>query len=319
MSSLDCNIQESIPEFFPEDTCASRLQMLLLASPAEAQAIRRLLGENYEIVVVGSIDELLPCIYQHDFSLIVLYPQTLGMTGVECVNQLKTNQFCGEIPVISVLAEHTRAEEFAVIQAGAIDCVIMPVKPVILCAKIQNHMATAERIKQLEVASCTDGLTGLNNRTQLETVLTREWFNARRGQHFISALMIDVDYFKDFNDTYGHLRGDECLKSIAEMVHRTRRRGSDFAARFGGEEFIMILPFTDSEGAAKLAQRLVQRVRQLAIQNAQQDGSPVTISIGVSTCAPHTMEFDSDKPWQLIELADKNLYKAKELGRDRFC
>ena len=150
-------------------------------------------------------------------------------------------------------------------------------------------------------------------------MLIREWFNARRGEHTISALMIDVDYFKNFNDTFGHLQGDECLKSIARLIKTTRRRGTDFAARFGGEEFVMILPFTDNDGAVKLAEHLIQQVRQLAIQSAKRNGSPVTISIGVSTFSPQTMEPDNDRPWQLIELADIKLYEAKQAGRNRCC
>ncbi len=314
-----CNIQKSIPELFPEKAYAAKLQLLVLASLAESQTITRLLSGIYDVVVVDNLNKLIDSLYENDFSLIVIYPQASGKSAIECIEQLKANQFCCDIPVIAVLAEHARAEEFANIQAGAIDCLIMPVKPVILKAKIQNHMALAERIKQLEVASCTDGLTGLHNRMQLDTVLLREWFNARRGEHSISALMIDVDYFKDFNDSFGHLRGDECLKSIAALVKRTRRRGTDFAARFGGEEFVLILPFTDNEGAVKLAECLIHQVRQLAIQSAKRDGSPVTISVGVSTCSPHTMGVVSDKPWQLLELADIKLYEAKQAGRDRFC
>jgi diguanylate cyclase (GGDEF)-like protein len=311
--------EQTISELCPPLACSGQLQLLLLASPAESQAIKRLLGSKYEVIVVDNIEQMSCCIGEHDFALLVIYPNSCAMSGVECIEQLKANPLSCDIPIIAVLAEHARAEEFATIQAGAIDCMVMPLKPVILSAKIHNHMALAERIKQLEVASCTDGLTGLHNRTQLETVLTREWFNARRGEHFISALMIDVDYFKDFNDTYGHLQGDECLKAIATIVQNTRRRGTDFAARFGGEEFVMILPFTDNTGAITLAQYLIEQVHNLALYNSANHLTPVTISVGVSTCSPHDMAENSDKPWQLIELADNKLYAAKQAGRDRFC
>jgi diguanylate cyclase (GGDEF)-like protein len=308
-----------MPDLFPEKVYSAKLQMLVFASLAQSQTIKRILGSVYEVVVVENSDELINTIYENDFSLIVIYSPSSGKSVIDSVEQLKINPFSCDIPIITVLAEHARAEEFASIQAGAIDCLIMPIKPIILSAKIQNHMALAERIRQLEVASCTDGLTGLHNRTQLETVLIREWFNARRGEHTISALMIDVDYFKNFNDTFGHLQGDECLKSIARLIKTTRRRGTDFAARFGGEEFVMILPFTDNDGAVKLAEHLIQQVRQLAIQSAKRDGSPVTISIGVSTFSPQTMEPDNNRPWQLIELADIKLYEAKQTGRNRCC
>lgn len=319
MSPPICNLQGSMPEFFPEEDYITPLQVLVIGSSAQSQLIEHLVGSSFSVVVVDKIDTLMSRIYEHDFSLIIVYPETFGKSALEYVKQIKNNQFFCETTLLVVLAEHTAADEFACLQAGAIDCLIMPFKPAILSAKIHNYLGLAERIRQLEVLSCTDGLTGLHNRLQLETVLLREWFNARRGQHCISALMIDVDFFKDFNDTYGHLHGDECLKSIADVVKKTRRRGSDFAARFGGEEFVMLLPFTDNAGATSLAQGLLQRVEKLAIQSAAGKGSWVTISIGVSTFLPHTLAADNDNPWQLIKQADNKLYEAKQAGRNRLC
>ena len=319
MASTVCKIEELVQPPDLNQPATERLQLLVLTSNSQSKIIKIALGNQYDVVVADNFERTMHYLYQYDFALIVAYPDALGKSGPQCVAQLKASQLASDIPVIVVLPRQASDEEVATIEAGALDCLIMPFSPTILTAKIHNHMQTAERIKQLEIASCTDGLTGLHNRVQLETVLLREWFNARRAQHFMSALMIDVDYFKQFNDTHGHLIGDQCLRAVASIVQQTRRRKSDFAARYGGEEFVMLLPFTDETGAIKLAQSLLEAVREQVVFTVGQEQKPVTVSIGVASVKPHTMGDESDNPWLLIEQADKKLYQAKQSGRNRFC
>ncbi|MDQ6992591.1 MAG: diguanylate cyclase [Mariprofundus sp.] len=168
---------------------------------------------------------------------------------------------------------------------------------------------------KLETLSITDTLTHITNRRGFFSAYTREWKRAVREKNAISIIMADIDYFKQFNDTYGHVCGDHCLKRIAQELSNIALRPGDMAARYGGEEFILMLPNTDKEAALKVANHILTRVHTLKIEhlNSQVD-SYVTISLGIATVtAPH---FDLDYN-QLIKSADQSLYIAKNNGRNR--
>jgi diguanylate cyclase (GGDEF)-like protein len=158
-----------------------------------------------------------------------------------------------------------------------------------------------------------DGLTGLPNRRQFDQTIVTGWRGAARERQPISLMMIDVDFFKAYNDHYGHLRGDDCLRQIAETLQGLARRPSDRVARFGGEEFAIILPGTAASGPAELADLLHGKLRMLAIPH---EGSPfghVTVSIGIATVTPEPGSTYDD----MLELADSRLYRAKRRGRNR--
>lgn len=178
----------------------------------------------------------------------------------------------------------------------------------------KTEQALQEARRELEEWSFKDGLTGVANRRMLDAVLDREWESARRDRTPTSLLLLDIDHFKAFNDHYGHLAGDDCLKRVAQLLTRAGRRPRDLAARFGGEEFVLVLPDTDALAAQHVARR-VQTL--LAAENIRHDASPltdvVTASIGVATIIPTALG-DSD---QLIARADSLLYQAKAAGRNR--
>jgi|GEM_PF-2072145 len=162
--------------------------------------------------------------------------------------------------------------------------------------------------------SVEDSLTGLNNRRELNRTLQSEWFRTMREKQFLSVLMIDVDFFKQYNDTYGHQEGDNCLKSIALVLQKSIHRTSDFIARYGGEEFIVVLPNTDIEGAKVVAQNIQKNISLLNIPHKTSSISQnITASIGISTVIPQsTMKYDD-----LIKSADNALYEAKSNGRNK--
>lgn len=319
MHALNLNEYQINLKNWPDPNEQEKMEILIIGETTPPHSIHCLLDRRYSVVELVEAESLNKVINEHDFALIVLFAAHTDMSTLDWVTHLNANPFCTHTPIIAMLPRHLKHQEFSVLEAGAIDCLIEPVQPMILHSKIKNHLAIAEHTRQLEVASSIDGLTGLNNRTQLDTVLLREWYSARRSQHVISALMIDIDYFKHYNDNFGHLQGDDCLKAIASVIHDTQTRGSDFAARFGGEEFVVLLPFTDQKGAEKLAQDLIQSVYNLNIDSGKVGSEPVTISVGVSTCLPHLITDNNDNPWQLIEMADAKLYKAKQTGRNKFC
>lgn len=168
--------------------------------------------------------------------------------------------------------------------------------------------------KTLEQQAMQDGLTGLANRRHFDYTLTTELTRASRDATPLSLIMMDVDHFKLYNDSYGHLKGDECLKNIAGAVRSSLNRPSDLAARYGGEEFGVILPNTDASGALVIAEQIRASVRQLEIEHRKNTSGLVTISLGVSTWnRTNRMPLASD----LIESADNALYESKNTGRDR--
>lgn len=168
--------------------------------------------------------------------------------------------------------------------------------------------------KELEELSFKDGLTGIANRRMFDSMLDLEWASARRQQHPLSLIMLDIDYFKQYNDHYGHVQGDECLKSVAKALNTAAARPRDFLARFGGEEFIMILPETDAAAAKMVAERCRNLIFKLQIPHAASVVSQIlTISLGSVTLVPTR----SMQPKDLIEIVDKQLYRAKQNGRDR--
>lgn len=160
----------------------------------------------------------------------------------------------------------------------------------------------------------SDGLTGLGNRRYFDEYLNAEWQRARRDGREISMLMIDVDHFKSYNDTYGHIAGDEALKRVANTIFASCDRSTDLAARFGGEEFALVLPGTPAGSARLVAEKLRRAVEAMQIPQKDSGGGPwLTISVGTATALP-----GEDQPCtDLIQVADRGLYQAKRQGRNR--
>jgi diguanylate cyclase (GGDEF)-like protein len=166
----------------------------------------------------------------------------------------------------------------------------------------------------LERQAATDGLTGIPNRHSFDRILAQEWSRHERGRSPLSIALIDADFFKAFNDEYGHLAGDECLRAVARAIRSSIRRPNDFCARFGGEEFAVILPSTDEAGALQVAETIRQQMREMAIPHPRSSVSPlVTVSIGISTTIPTLQRSRQD----FLHDIDLALYRAKEAGRDR--
>ena len=162
--------------------------------------------------------------------------------------------------------------------------------------------------------SNTDGLTGIPNRRFFDESYRTEWLRARRYQKTLAVIMIDIDYFKRYNDTFGHMQGDECLKSIALAISASIRRPPDLAARYGGEEFIILLPETSTEGAKTVSDNIRKKVAALQLDHPESLVSKkVTVSMGIADCLPDLKQ----DPSELIIRADQALYRAKENGRNR--
>jgi diguanylate cyclase (GGDEF)-like protein len=173
----------------------------------------------------------------------------------------------------------------------------------------------AELNRQLDRIAHHDALTGIPNRRSFDIASEREWEIALREQRSLSMLLLDVDFFKRYNDTYGHDSGDQCLKTVAQAIRDTMLRPADLAARYGGEEFVVLMPDTDAAGAAEVAERILQAVEACGIPHASSSAAPhVTVSIGITTLLPVPGQPLKDA----IRQADEALYQAKENGRRQF-
>jgi two-component system chemotaxis family response regulator WspR len=168
---------------------------------------------------------------------------------------------------------------------------------------------------ELQRLSNLDGLTGIANRRLFEEFLGQEWQRAVRQREQLTLIMIDVDHFKFYNDTYGHQAGDDCLRRLADVLKANVKRTTDFVARYGGEEFIVVLPDTGADGAAEVAERLRAAVAALAIPHSASPVSDVvTVSLGTATALP----VPGGSPADIVAMADQAMYRAKQQGRNRF-
>ena len=182
---------------------------------------------------------------------------------------------------------------------------------------ISERKRTEQRLvelqRELEALSFKDGLTGIANRRRFDAVFEEDWDAARRSGKPLSLLMLDIDYFKQYNDHYGHVQGDYCLKLVAKVLEKAVRRSHDFLARFGGEEFVLVLPETDAASALQVAQRCHQLVAQEWIPHERSiTGMALTLSIGAGTVVP----MQGDERQSFLELVDRRLYQAKQRGRN---
>ncbi len=279
------------------------LDLIMLTFNATATVLTALNSENgLEIAVNEQPD------------LILLDTLIQDVNGHEICSQLKSMPETENIPIIILSNSNQVEDELAALDKGAIDFVTKPVEALILKARVANHLFQKRDRDQLKLMSSIDALTEVANRRRFDEYLHLEWRRAIRSKYPISLLMIDIDYFKSYNDTYGHQKGDECLRAVASEIEQHLRRPSDIVARYGGEEFSVILPETPSYSASSLAKRIWSGVGNLNIEHT---GSArvghLTISIGAATTIPDENQSIS----QFIENSDKNLYKSKSEGRNR--
>ncbi|MFW3616767.1 GGDEF domain-containing protein [Billgrantia antri] len=180
---------------------------------------------------------------------------------------------------------------------------------------LQAFQRGLDQRDQLHQISTLDGLTGIANRRHFDTFIASEWQRAKRNRHALSVIFIDIDHFKEFNDHYGHVAGDDALRAVAQALTRVVHRASDLVARYGGEEFVCVLPDTDLEGALQVAGRIHATIRALDIAHAYSTrAGRVTASLGVASSTP---AHDGTSVDELMAQADRQLYRAKRQGRDR--
>lgn len=241
-----------------------------------------------------------------------------GMDGYKFLRMVGSREELMDIPVIMLTSHEEQEAKIRGLEAGASDYVTKPFFPAELLARVKVQLkikslqdSLKESNRQLMELSQTDALTGLANRRRLMEILTIEFERSRRNSTPFSLLMIDLDHFKKINDNYGHQEGDIVLRSLAELM-RAHLRQYDTAARFGGEEFSLVLPETDPVEAAGVAERIRKEISRMRFSGALENVE-ITASIGVaSTPHPNFEQVDD-----LLRAADDALYEAKNNGRNR--
>jgi diguanylate cyclase (GGDEF)-like protein len=264
------------------------------------------------------------------------------MDGFQVCEQLKADPKTRDIPVIFISARDEVLDKVQAFSVGGVDYVTKPFQLAEVLARVESQLTLRrlqkklqeqnDRLKQeiqsrlvaeaelqkvnaelLNLANL-DGLTQLANRRRFDEYLNNEWSRLAREQLPLSLVMCDIDYFKNFNDSYGHLAGDDCLRKVSQVLKQSVRRPADLAARYGGEEFAILLPNTEIDGAAIVAEQIRASVKELGILHIASEISDfVTISVGVASLVPLVDSLST----VLITAADYALYRAKELGRDR--
>ena len=274
-----------------------------------------LLKPNYRIVAAKKGEMALKRLEKPPLSdLILLDIMMPGMDGYEVCRKIKQNPETRDIPVIFITAKIEEQDEAQGFQAGAVDYITKPFSPLIVMARVKTHIELKRRGDMLERLAGLDGLTGIPNRRQFDQFLDAEWKRSLRYEHNLSIILVDIDFFKLYNDCYGHTEGDVCLKKVAGSIFKAVPRPEDLAARYGGEEFACILPETGNKGALAVANRILENVRALKIPHAQSKAvRHVTVSVGLATAVPPL----KNRKLELVKLADKALYQAKLKGRNQ--
>lgn len=312
-------------------------------TPANLQLLCSLLRRRgYEVRAVTSGQLALNLIKTNPPELILLDICMPQIDGYQVCQQLKANAETSEIPVIFISALDELPDKVKAFEAGGVDYITKPFQIPEVVARVETHLTLRRLQRQLQMQNellqrevrdrlaaeaalqtanqelqrlaHSDSLTHVANRRRFDEYLNQEWQRMVRESQPLGLILCDVDFFKTYNDTYGHQIGDECLCKVADAICNAAKRAIDLVARYGGEEFAVILPNTPKMGALQVAQEIQHRVRQLHMVHETSQVNPfVTLSLGISVMVPMI----GKEPTELIAAADRALYKAKLEGRNR--
>lgn len=292
-------------------------QTILIVDDAKTNIaiLANLLKQDYQVQAATNGEKALEiafCDSPPDLILLdIVMPQ---MDGYEVCRRLKASEKTKGIPIIFITGKESEEDEVKGFELGASDYITKPFNPTVVKARVNTQAELKRNRDYMEKISYLDGLTGIANRRKFDEFLDFSWSFAMRHSLAIALIMIDIDFFKLYNDHYGHLKGDACVKQIAQALATSLLRKSDLIARYGGEEFVCVLPGADHEKALITAEKLRQSVSSLQIPHELSTVSEfVTISLGAAAIVP-----PMDAPSSLlIHAADTALYTSKETGRNR--
>lgn len=271
----------------------------------------------YRVLIAKSGQQALQRLDSENIDLILLDICMADMDGYQVLKAIKENPSSQDIPVIFITAKTQCNEEMMGLQLGAVDYIGKPLQLPIVEARVRTHMALRRKSQLLEQLASVDSLTEIHNRRYFDTSLEKEFKRRQRSSEPLGLLMIDVDFFKRFNDNLGHASGDYCLQQVAIYLKAACQRPGDVLCRYGGEEFVIIAPHTEQKGLTELAQRCLDKVESAHIVHPDTPlGDYVTVSIG-GACLERAND-NSQTPASLLKLADQGLYSVKEASRNGY-
>ena len=278
------------------------------------QVLHSAFADDFQVFMATSGAKALEACAKQMPDLVLLDVMMPVMDGYEVCRRLKADVLTADIPVIFVTAHTDEDSEAHGLDAGAVDFISKPINVKIVRARVRTHITLKKQSDLLRSMAFVDGLTGARNRRYFDEQLAIEVARAQRNKQTLSVILMDVDYFKRFNDHYGHQAGDDCLRQLARAFQGGLKRPADLVARYGGEEFVCLLPDTNAQGAMIVAEALRLAVMACEIPHAESTAhAHVTVSLGIATLLPeHPIPAA-----ELLKQADQNLYLAKEQGRNR--
>ncbi|MCT7492139.1 GGDEF domain-containing response regulator [Aliarcobacter cryaerophilus] len=279
--------------------------------------IHDLLKDTYEVKIAKSGTKALEILESpNDIDLILLDIEMPDINGYDVCKRIKNNETIKNIPIIFITGRTSQEDEEYGLNLGAIDYITKPFNKAIVKLRIKNYLDLKIKNDMLEKLSMYDGLTNIRNRRFFDETFEKTFNEIKRDKKSLAVLMIDIDFFKPYNDNYGHGQGDETLRKVAKALEKTIKRASDFVARYGGEEFVILLKDINKDGVEAVANNLLNAVRELKITHEfSKIENYVTISIGASF---YNSNSDITK-LELLLKADETLYSVKNSGRNNFA
>jgi diguanylate cyclase (GGDEF)-like protein len=280
----------------------------------EIKILNDILQKQYKVYFANTAEKAIDITNSKNLDLILLNLMIQEPHADELCEQLQTNENFDYIPILFLMSEDETENKTKVFTIGASDYITWPFNATLVGARVKNYVELKQQRDFINNLSSLDGLTSVANRLRFEEILYQEWWRAVRYNTELSLLMIEIDYFRKYNENYGSLAGDNCLKTIASHLESKLNRPSDLLARYKGSEFVSILPKTDKEGALHVANILIQSIAELNILHQYSaTANHVTLSIGVASIVPSALFHTED----LITLAKNSLYEAKYEGRNK--
>lgn len=293
---------------------------ILLAddSGVAIENLRHIFQQKYTLYIAKSGKETLRKAAKYNPDLILLDIVMPDMSGLEVLTRLKKFNATNRVPVIFITGLDGVEDEEKGLLLGAVDYISKPFHDSIVRARVATHLEIVRQMRSIERFGMMDSLTDIPNRRSFDGQINTEWTRAAREKHSLSMLLIDIDGFKAYNDTYGHMQGDMLLRSLAKVFKSTLKNKTDLIFRWGGDEFAVLLPQVDCAEAMNVAESLRANIEAAMIPNLCAGRSFVTISVGVTSATPSSRgKTDLSETELFIEEADKALYAAKNSGRNK--
>jgi diguanylate cyclase (GGDEF)-like protein len=306
------------PADAPKAVATPKRSILLVVDDesTEFDLLSAALGADYQLEHAQDGAAALNRAAQNPPDLILLDVMMPGIDGYEVCIRLKAMDITSQIPIIFITGANDPAAETRGLEVGGADYITKPFTPAVIRARIHTQLDLLEKQAKLSSLAATDALTGLANRRRFDEVLAYECARHARSGKQLGLILLDVDFFKLFNDNHGHLAGDDCLRQIARALTGVLVRNTDMIARYGGEEFALLMPETDLEGVLFVADKIVATMQRLAIPHGQSSiANYVTVSLG----AVSARCFPGARNLELLALVDDQLYAAKAAGRNCVC